>query len=58
MPVCTPKSTHENNQDEKQYSITKDRPWKDIWPPQKYADLVAYALFGTKKTNGVCEPST
>ena len=43
-----------------QYSIAKDKPRRDIKPPQRYveADLVAYALNVAEGIDSNTEPST
>ena len=44
--------------EEEQYSIAKDRPRRDIRPPQRYANLVAYALSVAEEISKVDEPTT
>jgi len=58
MPVDSPESINEDNSEEPQYSIANDRPRRDIRPPQRYADMVAYALSVAEETDGIGEPST
>ena len=58
IPVDGPESTDEYNPEEEQYSIAKDRPRRDIRPPQRYANLVAYALSVAEETSEVGEPTT
>ncbi|KAL3505150.1 hypothetical protein ACH5RR_034991 [Cinchona calisaya] len=43
---------------EEKHSIAKDRSRREIRPPQRYANLVAYALSVIEETDGVGEPST
>ena len=51
-------STDKNNLEKKEYSIAKDRSRRDIRPPQRYANLIEYALFVAKKIDVVGEPTT
>ncbi|CAL9106825.1 unnamed protein product, partial [Musa textilis] len=48
----------EGDPEEEQYSIANDRPRRVIRPPQRYANLVAYALSVAEETGGVGEPTT
>ncbi|KAL5806266.1 hypothetical protein ACOSQ4_028999 [Xanthoceras sorbifolium] len=43
---------------EARYSIVESRPQREIRPPQRYADFVAYALNIREETNSVGEPVT
>ena len=58
MPVGGPESTDADDPEEEQYSIAKDRPRRDIRPPQRYANLVAYALSVAEETSEVGEPTS
>ncbi|MCQ7691360.1 DDE-type integrase/transposase/recombinase, partial [Salmonella enterica] len=58
MPVDGPESTDEDDPEEEQYSIAKDRPRRNIRPPQRYANLVAYALSVAEETSEVGEPTS
>ncbi|URE00942.1 Nodulation protein [Musa troglodytarum] len=58
MPVDGPESTDKDDPEEERYSIAKDRPRRDIRPPQRYANLVAYALSVAEEIGGVGEPTT
>ena len=58
MPVDGPESTDAVAPEEEQYSIAKDRPWRNIRPPQRYANLVAYALSVAEETSEVGEPTS
>jgi len=51
-------STNEVDPEEEQYSIAKDRPWRNIRPPQRYTNLVAYALSVAEETSEVGEPTS
>ena len=42
--IDTFESTDKNNSEEEEYSIAKDRPRRDIRPPQKYVNFVAYVM--------------
>ena len=57
-PVDGPESTNKDDPKEEQYSIAKDRPRRDIRPPQRYANLVAYALSVAEETSEVGEPTS
>ena len=43
---------------EEEHSIARDRPRREIRPPQRYTNLVAYALSVVQETDGDGEPST
>ena len=43
---------------EEEHSIARDRPRREIRPPQRYTNLVAYALSVAQETGGDGEPST
>ncbi|URE17157.1 KH domain-containing protein [Musa troglodytarum] len=58
MQVDSPESTDKDDPEEEQYSIAKDRPRRNIRPPQRYINLIAYALSVTEETDGVAEPTT
>ncbi|XP_027171701.1 uncharacterized protein LOC113771304 [Coffea eugenioides] len=58
VSVDASESTDENNSEEEKYSIARDRPRRDIRPPQRYANLVAYALSVVEETDIVGEPTT
>ena len=49
MLVNASESTDETNSDKEQYFIAKNRSRRDIRPPQRYVDLVAYALSVAEK---------
>ena len=49
MLVNASESTDETNSNEEQYFIAKNRSRRDIRPPQRYVDLVAYALSVAEK---------
>ncbi|XP_027184229.1 codeine O-demethylase-like [Coffea eugenioides] len=57
-PVDAPESTVEDSSEKEEYSIARNRTRRDIRPPQRYANLVAYALSVAEKTDTVGEPST
>ncbi|XP_071906234.1 uncharacterized protein [Coffea arabica] len=58
VPIDASESTDENNSEEEEYFITRDRPRRDIRPPQRYANLIAYALSIAEETDVVDEPTT
>ena len=58
MLVDGPESTDEDDLEEEQYSMAKDRPQRDIRPPQRYANLVGYALSVVEETSEVGEPTS
>ena len=43
---------------EEERSIARDRPRREIRPPQRYADFVAYALSVGEETNSIGEPTS
>ena len=43
---------------EEERSIARDRPRREIRPPQRYADIVAYALSVGEETNSIGEPAS
>ena len=58
MLVDGPESTDKDDLEEEQYSIAKDRSRRNIRPPQRYANLVTYALSVVEETSKVGEPTT
>ena len=58
MLIDGPESTDKDDLEEEQYSIAKDRPLRNIRPPQRYVNLVAYTLSVIKETSEVGEPTS
>ena len=58
ISVDGPESTDADDPEEEQYSIAKDRPRRNIRPPQRYTNLVAYALSVAEETSEVGEPTS
>ena len=48
----------EDERIEEEHSIARDRPRREIRPPLRYTNLVAYALSVAQETGGDGEPST
>ncbi|XP_071913996.1 uncharacterized protein [Coffea arabica] len=57
-PVDASESTVENNSEEEEYFTARNRTRRDIRPPQRYANLVAYALSVAEEIDAVGESST
>ena len=48
----------EDEREEQEYSIARDRPRREIRLPQRYVDVASYALTVAQETGGDGEPST
>ena len=57
VTVDVSESSDENNSEEKEYSIARDRLRRNIRPLQRYANLLAYALSVVEETDVVDEPT-